>query len=491
MNTKFDRVRDAVMNGDPAGASKACFPMFCGFTASDEWDKCIELIKSIPYDKNDVYFYVLMVLDALGTGNMKEALKWQDMLIAMRDEAKDDTPRKELLETAVLWLDVRIPRIDNGKLMMELSSLYSSEMEESVRFGRLCPTAGSPGVLRGAKDVSDWGRKHKAMGNIMKPMIPSLFEDGGKGIWELFLAELFYEKNDLPAALENIEKSMEAENIPIRFACLCQKARILRIAGSKEESQKLLDEAAELIKDFPDRRMGESLDAVRARCDIETGSLESAKEYVLKNSQEPGDYCADKMFKLITRGKAYIALGRYRDAISFFEKLIELSKSDVRPLDTAECYANCAVANRLSGNNSMAREKLHKAVKITQPYGYIRLYSDMGEVISNIIDGMPDEDDLYLNEIKNEADKFSRQFPQLYKFVRNSENVIAGSVKMTGTEQAVLLLLNRGLTNNEISECMNIKVTTVKFHVKNILKKLGVRKRNEAVAFAKKLGLID
>ena len=491
MNTVSDMVRDALQKGDVRAASKACFPMFCGFTASEEWKKCVNMIKSVPWVEDDVYFYVIMVLEALREGNLKEEAKWMEKLTSLKELFKDNTAEKELAETAVSWLNVRIPRSENSSLMMELSALYNSEMEESVRFGHLCPTAGSPGILRGAKDISDWGRKYKAMGNIIKPMLPSLFEDGGKGVWELFLAELFYEKNQLYLSEENVESAVEAENIPIKFAALCQYSRILRINGESYISEKLMDEASELISDFPDMRMHRNLAAIRVRCNIEKGNLDSAKNYASENSEETGSYCADKMFRLITLGKAYIALGRYRDAIRFFGRLIELAENDVRPLDTAECYANCAVAHKLSGNNSMAEEKINKALKIARPYGYVRLFADMGEVIADILKNIAAEDDSYVQEIIKESENFSKSFPQLYKFVRNNENMVAGSVRMTGTEQAVLLLLNRGLTNKEISECMNIKITTVKFHVKNILGKLGAVNRIEAVSFAKKIRLID
>jgi ATP/maltotriose-dependent transcriptional regulator MalT len=55
-------------------------------------------------------------------------------------------------------------------------------------------------------------------------------------------------------------------------------------------------------------------------------------------------------------------------------------------------------------------------------------------------------------------------------------------------EQEVITLLAQGLRDREISEKLFISERTVKFHTKNLLKKLGVRTRTQAVFNAVKQG---
>ena len=62
--------------------------------------------------------------------------------------------------------------------------------------------------------------------------------------------------------------------------------------------------------------------------------------------------------------------------------------------------------------------------------------------------------------------------------------------KLTSREQEVLELLSRGMSNVQIGKKLFISDTTVKFHVGNILRKLGVSRRAEAVHLAGKMGLI-
>jgi two-component system nitrate/nitrite response regulator NarL len=54
--------------------------------------------------------------------------------------------------------------------------------------------------------------------------------------------------------------------------------------------------------------------------------------------------------------------------------------------------------------------------------------------------------------------------------------------RLTPREEEILDLVGQGLSNKEIAARLYIEVTTVKNHVHNILEKLGVSRREEAVA---------
>lgn len=60
---------------------------------------------------------------------------------------------------------------------------------------------------------------------------------------------------------------------------------------------------------------------------------------------------------------------------------------------------------------------------------------------------------------------------------------------LTGREREVVGLLARGLTNREIGARMFVSDSTAKFHVHNVMRKLGVRRRAEVAYAAGKYGL--
>lgn len=62
---------------------------------------------------------------------------------------------------------------------------------------------------------------------------------------------------------------------------------------------------------------------------------------------------------------------------------------------------------------------------------------------------------------------------------------------LTARELEILRAMVQGLSNPEIAERLVVSRSTVKFHVSNILMKLGVGSRTEAVALALQRGLVE
>lgn len=62
---------------------------------------------------------------------------------------------------------------------------------------------------------------------------------------------------------------------------------------------------------------------------------------------------------------------------------------------------------------------------------------------------------------------------------------------LTPREVELLKLVAEGLSNRAIAQKVSVSPNTVKYHVKNILTKLNVQNRTEAVSFAMKEGIIS
>lgn len=74
---------------------------------------------------------------------------------------------------------------------------------------------------------------------------------------------------------------------------------------------------------------------------------------------------------------------------------------------------------------------------------------------------------------------------------RSHERVAADPDRLTARETEILVAVSRGATNKEIAAALSISTNTVNFHMKNILSKLRLRNRAQAVAHAVRSGLVD
>jgi DNA-binding NarL/FixJ family response regulator len=72
---------------------------------------------------------------------------------------------------------------------------------------------------------------------------------------------------------------------------------------------------------------------------------------------------------------------------------------------------------------------------------------------------------------------------------RAAQNPAPTPDALTPQEMRLLQFLADGLTNKAIAQAMSLSENTVKYHIKNILQKLGAQNRTEAAAYAVHSGL--
>ncbi len=84
----------------------------------------------------------------------------------------------------------------------------------------------------------------------------------------------------------------------------------------------------------------------------------------------------------------------------------------------------------------------------------------------------------------------ARLFDVVAHLLRNRELNSTRRPTLTGREVEILQWIAEGRTSREIGEQLYISENTVKNHVRNILDKLGMQSRHEAVRYAEHAGLI-
>jgi len=96
-----------------------------------------------------------------------------------------------------------------------------------------------------------------------------------------------------------------------------------------------------------------------------------------------------------------------------------------------------------------------------------------------------------VDAIRNAARGQSTFAPEAEKALTRKNEVSTYHQALTNREWEVFRLLIEGKSNTEISMELMVGISTVKYHVSNILSKLGVRNRSEAIAYAVQHRLIE
>jgi LuxR family maltose regulon positive regulatory protein len=178
----------------------------------------------------------------------------------------------------------------------------------------------------------------------------------------------------------------------------------------------------------------------------------------------------------VRRARYALATGSTRAAQQAAARVVD--ETAAHPRTRCEAAILVSVAARARGDRSAAGEHARIALAIagrTQVWAPILLHG--GSVVAVI--GEVARDDSRLQSVGIEALELLRH-----------EDGPAVVEELTDRERAVLRFLPTLMSNDEIALTMHLSVNTVKTHLKTLYRKLGVRRRRDAVLRAKEQDLL-
>jgi LuxR family maltose regulon positive regulatory protein len=146
-----------------------------------------------------------------------------------------------------------------------------------------------------------------------------------------------------------------------------------------------------------------------------------------------------------------------------------------------------ALAQHQIGDVDQALLNLGKALSLAEPEGYRRTFIDEGEPMARILYQAVSHkiSAVYAGRLLGVLSEESQSVDSNRKF--QADELIE---PLSERELDVLRLIAEGLSNGEIAGKLYISLSTVKGHTANIFGKLSVKKRTQAVARARSLGLL-
>jgi len=290
----------------------------------------------------------------------------------------------------------------------------------------------------------------------------------------LGLARIHYDWNDLGRAAHHLNQAAELadqyEHLDRTVACDWQRARQTQARHDIGSALTLLVRTRQFAMQQAFPFHIPDLIAEECRLRLRQGDVSGAADLV--NDDAPVD----------ARARLAMARDAADQALAVLEPALDEAQSrnwadrqlDLRLLQ-AQAYAT-------GGRMNDAITVLHTALRLAEPGDIIRRFLDEGPAMKRLLVEAQRQglDSAYLRKL---LAAFNASSPSTN--TRGSDLVDPLSKR----ELVVLGLIADGLSNQAISERLFLALSTVKGHNQRIFDKLGVKRRTEAVARARELGL--
>lgn len=318
-----------------------------------------------------------------------------------------------------------------------------------------------------------------------------------QGIADLYLGlgDLYREQNNLVTAQAYLDKSEalgEQAGLPIWRTRFCKvQARMEQISGDFDTAVKFLDEAESLNYVTPLPNV-QPIPALRAHIWIKQGHIHRASNW----AQDRGltldsDVTYLNEYELMTLARLHIVLIENGDAANtihaltnLLERLLDAAKTDKRMGSVIDISILQARLQWTIGNQELALTSLQQALQLAEPEGYVRIFVDEGLSMKDML-----SEAVAQGIFSTYSNKLIAAFEETFGSEPSPVSQPLGD-PLTERELEILRLIAEGLSNREISKRLFVALDTIKGHNRNIYQKLQVKRRTEAVARARELGLI-
>lgn len=363
-------------------------------------------------------------------------------------------------------------------------------------------TGGGPSFINGGKDLTQLLTQEKSLYEFSKKVLTIVIGAEGEGVADAGTGEYYIEKNERIKAMGHLIAGISdiraRGNFRVYYGANAVLARSFMQENMIASAKEVMDNLLGMVdnSDYPEVKY--NIYASYVELLLREGAEQSIcdwMEYELKSGVGAligKEFYITNRYRLIVIARVYIALEKYLDASVIIQQLMVYASQYERTYLMIQLHLLCAIVFEADGQDGT--QELTEAVLIAAKYGYIRVIADEGAGIKNIwskVDWQKVQEErkteipknfaAYLRKTEREIKNMASYYPNYLKRSTNGNT-------LSKSEKAVLQLICKGKTNEQIAEELDIKLSTVKFHVSNIFKKMGVKNRHEAVTKVVELG---
>ncbi|WP_020178271.1 LuxR C-terminal-related transcriptional regulator [Methylopila sp. M107] len=294
------------------------------------------------------------------------------------------------------------------------------------------------------------------------------------------LGQLLYELDDRARAEIMLDRGVELcerlGNVNYVYLGKRHLARLAYANGQTKRAYELLGDASQFADRAEHGRQRSLVDVVEAEFRLRDGNVAAAAA-LIGDATEWAEKATE--FEQFIRARLLLAQDRPRAADTLLARVESDARDDGRLGGVFTSLLLRTLAAEIRGEKATAERRLIEALSLGGPAGYVRRLLDLGAPIHDV-----------LQRVESRS-PFAVQYLDCFDQEREDEAEGAASGLLTGTEQQILELLSRGMSNRDIAKRLGITVGTAKWHIHHIYQKLDVASRTAAVYRAREIRLIE
>ena len=328
------------------------------------------------------------------------------------------------------------------------------------------------------------------------------------GYLQSSLAEVYYAWNRLDEAAcalhEELRIAEEWQQVDLLIDCQLNLAQVHLARGDLAAADGALRQAEDLVRREPFAHLPSVVAAFRVRYWLAAGDLEAARHWAeqVAFSLDPDHWDQNNFLALLMLGRVHLAQRQHRQALDLLERFRAQLDQPGNIWRTVEWLPVHVVALHQAGERRQAHTVLARVLALTQPTGSLRVYLDQGEPMRQALQAFclphaqqqeqPPAIAAYVARLRAAFEDAARGAGWERRVPQPAHALVSSTpdTALTRREQEVLRLLAEGASNHEIAQALVISLATVKKHVSNLLGKLGVTSRTQAIAQARARSLL-
>lgn len=421
----------------------------------------------------------------------EESEAWYEKLAAYEKTVRGG--EKQEAKSRHAYLDIALPH-RGSRGMLHILKHIPSVLLERDSLPELSVTSNLPSTMNGGKDFCHWSKYDRELAVSAGKLVAGILGRYGKGLVNVALGESLYEKGGDTYEVLSLLTRGEMETLgggmaEIAFAAVGIQIRLYLLNGDMETAQMQLASFEKRVRQENALQLLPNMEALKCRLALYRGDREAVRRFMETAPDEDQEFCVLERYRYLTKVRCYLSTGDHLKALALLERMRYYARQCQRTYIHMETELLTAVTRYRQGEEW--KEAFQAVLREACGYRFLRFISEEGPAVNDLLRQVKKEcqvdeqlDSEWMQRLLQESERMAVRYPAYLK------RQLSATLDFSENALAILRLQAEGLSVTKIAQRLSMKSETVKYHISENYRKLGVSGKADAMLTARSLNLL-